>query len=124
MVHIFALNCLSISFGCHKSFSACFGDLPTLSLIRSSLSKEKLCSLMVVFDSFPQSLYDPVSYTTVRQQKQNNKTETESLGEERRIKNPFRCRYVQVQENKVSHSCLFHSIRAVLQCGLVEIVYI
>uniref|UniRef100_A0A663EVN3 non-specific serine/threonine protein kinase n=1 Tax=Aquila chrysaetos chrysaetos TaxID=223781 RepID=A0A663EVN3_AQUCH len=72
------------------------------------------CFLMVFFDSFPQSLYDPVSYTTVRQQKQNNKTETESLGEERRIKNPFRCRYVQVQENNVSHSCLFHSIRAVL----------
>jgi len=79
---------------------------------------------MVFFDTFPQSLYLPVSYTTVRHQKQNNKTETESLGEKRRIKNPFRCRYVQMQENHISHSCLFHSLRAVLQCGLVENVYI
>lgn len=120
MVYIFALNCMSISFECHTAFSACFGDLPTLNLIRSSLSKQKLCSLMVVFESFPQSLYHPVSYTTVRQGKQSNKTETESLWEERRIKNPFRCRYVQMQENHISHRCLFHSLRAVMQCGLVE----
>uniref|UniRef100_A0A663EVU2 non-specific serine/threonine protein kinase n=1 Tax=Aquila chrysaetos chrysaetos TaxID=223781 RepID=A0A663EVU2_AQUCH len=32
-----------------------------------------------------------------------SKTLSKSLGEERRIKNPFRCRYVQVQENNVSH---------------------
>lgn len=59
-------------------------------------------------------------YTTVRQQKQNSKTETESLGEERGIKNLFRCRYGPMQENCVSQNCPFHSLRAVLQCCLIE----
>lgn len=117
MVHIFALNCMSISFGCHNTFSACFGHLPTLSLTRSC-SKPKLCSLMLFFDSFSQSLYNLVGNTIVRQQRLNNKTETEGLEEERRIKNLFRSRYVQMQESYLSPSCLYHSLRALLQCGL------
>lgn len=124
MAHIFAWNCLNTAFGYNNSFSDCFRHVSVLSPIRFFLSKQKLCSLKVFFDSFLQNLQDPVSYTTVRQQKQNSKTETEILEEERGIKNFFRCRYGQMQENCISQICIFHSLRAVLHCDLIENAYI